>query len=293
MTGVAVDAMVRIPGGRYRQGSPGWVLDWLERDQRAFPSSWFADETPPVDVILAPYLIDRYPVTVRQFAGFVRATGYRTDAERAGYGLVYGDSYWTERNGASWCRPGGHGTGIDGYADHPVVHMSWNDANAFARWVGKRLPTESEWELAARGPTFRIWPWGDTWDHRYANCAEYYAGPLGSLEAWRRWWDGVYARRGPLPQTTSVGAFSPCSDSVFGCSDMAGNVYEWTATLSYLYDPNAPCDPTLHAIMGRHRVIRGGSWMNFRYQVRCSERMHGDPDGWSNFALGFRCARDA
>lgn len=94
-----------------------------------------------------------------------------------------------------------------------------------------------------------------------------------------------------MPQTTPVGAF-PGGDSVFGCSDMAGNVYEWTSSLSQMYDDEVECDPMLRMAMGRYRVIRGGSWMNFRYQVRCSERMHGDPSGWSNFALGFRCAKD-
>lgn len=292
MTGDA--EMCRIPGGRYLQGSPAWVLDWLagERGQ-AFPREWFADETPPTEVVVEPYLIDRYPVTVRQFAEFVHATGYRTDAERAGYGLVYGESYWAECEHASWRAPGGHGTTVAGYADHPVVHISWGDAHAYATWAGKRLPSEAEWEFAARGPSFRIWSWGDTWDCRYANTAERTAGSLSSLEAWRRWWDGILATQGPMPQTTAVGTFSRYSDSVFGCADMVGNVYEWTATESYLYDDRVPCDPSLRLVMGRHRVIRGGSWMNFRYQVRCSERMHGEPDGWSNFAMGFRCAKDA
>ena len=293
MTAATVAGMRLIPGGTYLQGSPGWVLDWLDRDAQAFPRDWFADETPPTETTLEPYLMDRYPVTVREFARFVDATGYRTDAERAGYGLVYGASYWAEREGAAWCRPGGYGTGVHGYADHPVVHISWADATAYADWAGKRLPTEAEWELAGRGPAFRIWPWGDTWHSDYANTAEYYAGPLGSLDAWRAWWDAVYARRGPMPQTTPVGRFSRYGDSVFGCADMAGNVYEWTSTVSYMYDDTVPCDPTLRVVMGRHRVVRGGSWMNFRYQVRCGERMHGDPGGWSNFALGFRCARDA
>ena len=96
-----------------------------------------------------------------------------------------------------------------------------------------------------------------------------------------------------MPQTTPVGAFAGRGDSAFGCGDMAGNVYEWTSTTSYLYHETELCDPTLRLVMGRYRVIRGGSWMNFRYQVRCCERLHGDPAGWSNFALGFRCAKDA
>jgi len=284
--------MLRIPGGTFLQGSPPWLLDWLDAQGQAFPREWFTDETPLIGVSVGPYWIDRCPVTVAEFAAFVRETGYPTDAERRGYGMVYGE-VWEELAEACWYRPAGPGSGIAGQDDHPVVHISWGDATAYAQWAGKRLPTESEWEFAARGAGFRIWPWGDTWHSGNANTAEFHAGVLGSLGTWRDWWRSVHERHGPRPQTTPVGAFSRRGDSAFGCADMAGNVYEWTSTLSYLYDETARCDPSLRLAVGRYRVIRGGSWMNFRYQVRCSERMHGDPDGWSNFALGFRCAKDA
>jgi sulfatase modifying factor 1 len=285
--------MVRVPGGPFLQGSPPWVLDWLDKQGQSFPREWFTDESPPINAALAPYWIDRHPVTVEDFRQFARDTGYTTDAERAGYGMVYGEQYWEERPGACWHRPAGPGSGIAGHDRHPVVHISWDDANAYAQWAGKRLPSETEWELAARGARFRIWPWGDNWHSGNANTAEFYAGPLGSLNEWRAWWRSVYARQGPMPQTTPVGAFAGRGDSAFGCGDMAGNVYEWTSTTSYLYHETELCDPTLRLVMGRYRVIRGGSWMNFRYQVRCCERLHGDPAGWSNFALGFRCAKDA
>jgi sulfatase modifying factor 1 len=284
--------MCLVPGGSFELGSPTWLLDWLDEQGQAFPRNWFTDETPPVPTTLRPYRIDRYPVTVAAFRRFVQHTGYRTDAERLGSSMVYTDRYWEERPGACWHRPAGPHSDLAGYDDHPVVHMSWNDANAYAAWAGKRLPTEAEWELAARGPQFRIWPWGNEWDRTRANTAELVNGQLDSLPEWRDWWNDVYARLGPMPQTTPVGRFST-GDSVFGCADMAGNVYEWTSTLSHLYDADADCDPTLRTAMGRNRVVRGGSWMNFRYQVRCSERMHGEPNGWANFALGFRCATDA
>ncbi|SBT46722.1 formylglycine-generating enzyme family protein [Micromonospora narathiwatensis] len=285
--------MRRIPGGMFRQGTAPWVLDWLDAADQPLPRLWFADETPQVTTVVAPFRIDRFPVTVGEYARFVRDTGYRTDAERRGFGLVYTEQGWAERAGVTWRAPGGPGTESRDFDDHPVVHVSWNDANEFAAWCGRRLPTEAEWEFAARGPDFRVWPWGDEWDVEAANTAELHAGPLTSLPAWQQWWRAECGRHGPVPRTSPVGSFSERGDSPFGCADMAGNVYEWTATVSRLYDDTVRCDPTVRMAMGRYRVIRGGSWMNFRYQVRCSERMHGDPQGWSSFAHGFRCAADA
>ncbi|GAA2553309.1 formylglycine-generating enzyme family protein [Winogradskya consettensis] len=287
-----MEPMVPIPGGPFDQGSPAWVLDWLDSQDQPLPRVWFGDEAPQVTRLVRPFRIDRCPVTNAQFAEFVAASGYRTDAEVRGVGMVYTDTGWQERDKVWWRAPGGPGTSITGYEQHPVVHMSFDDAGAYARWAGKRLPTESEWEYAARGPEFRIWPWGDTWDHRLANTAELHAGPLNSLEQWQQWWHSRYARNGPMPCTTPVGELPRRGRSSAGCADMAGNVYEWTSTLSQLYQEDAVCDPTVRQALGRYRVIRGGSWMNFRYQVRCSERMHGDPGGWSSFAHGFRCAKD-
>jgi len=290
--GDSMGEMVRIPGATYLLGTPEWLLDWLDDEDQPLPRQWFADETPQVEVTVAPFLLDRYPVTVSEFAVFVAATGYRTDAEQCGFGMVYGEQTWEERAGACWHTPGGPGTNTDGYADHPVVHMSWNDATAYAAWAGRRLATEAEWELAARGPEFRIWPWGDEWKVEAANTAEYYAGSLSSLGAWKQWWLSMHAQYGAMPRTTPVGAFSELGDSPYGVADLGGNVYEWTATVSELYDPATVCDPSVRMALGRYRVMRGGSWMNFRYQTRTTERIHGDPTGWSSFAVGFRCAKD-
>lgn len=282
--------MVVIGGGTFVQGSPSWVLRWLDECDQPLPAEWFGDETPQVTRSLAPYRLDRYPVTVAAFADFVRATGYLTDAESRGFGMIY-ERGWTEREGVSWRAPAGPGSGVAGREDHPVVNISWKDATAYAAWAGKRLPTEPEWEFAARGAGFRIWPWGDGWDAAMANTAEFHGGTMTTLAEWKAWWASVYDRHGPTPLTTPVGSFSPGGDSPLGCADMAGNVYEWTATVSELYAETARYDPSIQAAIGNYRVIRGGSWMSFRYQVRCCERMHGDPLGWSNFALGFRCAQ--
>lgn len=284
--------MIVVAGAEFVPGAALDQLDWLQTEGQAFPPEWFADETAAGAITVPTFRIDPYPVTVAQFRGFVRATGYLTDAERNGYGLVYTDRYWAELEQACWWAPAGPGGDVGGRDDHPVVHISWPDAAAYAAWAGKRLPTEAEWELAARGLTDRLWPWGDTWDRTRANTAEFHAGELTSLEQWKSWWRAVHARTGPVPQTTPVGSFTS-GVSPAGCHDMAGNVYEWTSSTASLYTGGQECDATIRSVMGRYRAIRGGSWMNFRYQVRCTERMYGDPDGWSNFALGFRCATDA
>jgi formylglycine-generating enzyme required for sulfatase activity len=282
--------MALIPGGEFELGSPAWVLDWLQTEGQPFPETWFLDEVPQSNVELAPFAIDIHPVTVDEYAAFVAATGYRTVAERQGWGVVYGAFYWEELIGASWRQPAGPQCGYAPPGDHPVVHIAVEDAEAYAAWAGKRLPTEAEWELAARGPEYRLWPWGNTWAREWANTTELRLGDrIRQASEWRAWWK-QRVHRGPIPLTTPVGRFSPSGDSPFGVADMAGNVYEWTASPSSFYGRSPACDDTLMSVMGRFRVIRGGSWMSLRYQARTSERLHGDPCGWSNFATGFRCA---
>jgi formylglycine-generating enzyme len=233
-------------------------------------------------------------VTVARYAAFAADTGYRTVAERRGWSLVYGPDYWEEAEGASWRRPAGARIDYEAPPDHPAVHIAAEDAEAYASWAGMRLPTEAEWELAARGSGYRLWPWGDVWSADRANTSELRLGDaIRSAGEWRAWWKQATRDTGPAPLTTPVGRFSPLGDSPFGVADLAGNVYEWTASPSRLYGPSPDCDASLLSIMGHFRVIRGGSWMSLRFQARTSERLHGDPGGWACFATGFRCARDA
>ena len=281
---------IRIPAARLLLGTPEPVLDWIASRQQ-YDRSWFEDESPQHEVAVDSFFIDRCPVTNAEFRAFAQATGYRSFAERRGFGLVYRD-YWCEVEGASWrapCGPGTHTAERDG---HPVVHMALEDADVYARWAGKRLPSEAEWERAARGVDFRIWPWGDTFRPEAANTAESSASePIEDLEGWRRWWKEFSANR-TLPGTTQVGSFGAKGASPYGVWDMAGNVLEWTGSRYSKYDPEREYDPVFETAAGRYVVVRGGSWMHLRYQVRCSERFAAATTGYSSFATGFRCARD-
>ena len=189
------------------------------------------------------FFIDKYEVTNAQYAEFVCATGHRVPAcVECGKA----DSTW------QGCRP------PPGYEDHPVVGVGWQDAQAYCAWIGKRLPTEDEWQQACQGRDEREYPWGAGIDRRKANYgAESCCGGDAG--------DGYL-------QTAPVGRF-PAGASPFGASDMAGNVWEWTASGQ-----------------GTSRVLRGGSWFDPPHDLRCASRSDGEPD-FRYSLIGFRCAR--
>jgi sulfatase modifying factor 1 len=308
--------MAWIPGGEFAMGS----------DQGD------ANERPVHRVRLSGFWIDQTEVTNAQFAAFVQATGYRTTAEspvdwealrkqlapgtprppeellRPG-ALVFtppsqpladlGDyrQWWRWQAGADWRHPSGPGSGIAGLEDHPVVQVSWNDAAAFASWAGKRLPTEAEWECAARGGLAgKRYCWGDD--------------GLTDLDGTRaNIWQGRFPDRNTCVDgfagTAPVGRFPP---NGFGLRDMAGNVWEWCADW-YRADaygiavqagagipsdpqgPDAPLDPV--DPLTPKRVIRGGSFLcHVRYceSYRTSAR-RGDACDTGSPHVGFRCAR--
>jgi sulfatase modifying factor 1 len=240
--------LVDVPGGAYVMGDAGGE----------------ADEAPRT-VSVAGFQLMRTEVTNARFAAFVAATGHRTDAERAGWGYVWSDR-WRRVAGANWRRPFGPASDIAGGEEHPVVQVSAADAQAFCAWAGLRLPSEEEWEYAARGTDGRRYPWGNAPPEENGRRANF--GTVACCAA--------DAADGYL-KTAPVGRF-PHGASPFGLLDMAGNVWEWTAS-AY---PGRPGEVAL----------RGGGWGNNPYCLRVSYR-HGNPPDIGLDMVGFRCAGGA
>jgi iron(II)-dependent oxidoreductase len=195
--------------------------------------------------MLPAFYIDREEVTNRQYKRFVDAT-QRVPPE-----------YW--RNGVY----------PDGKDDHPVTFVAWYDAHDYCAWVGRRLPTEEEWEKAARGTDGRLFPWGNEFDPEKANTPQSKIG-----------------------DTTPVGRF-PEGSSPYGLYDMGGNVWEWTESWAVAYPGNVR--PTAHYYTGGYKVLRGGSWVDCSF-YRCGisaftfNRSYFRPET-KNKGFGFRCAR--
>jgi sulfatase modifying factor 1 len=222
-------------------------------------------------------------VTRGQFQRFASATGYRTLAEREGWGFGFDRNGYSRQNGLSWSAPG-----FFQEDDHPVVQVSWHDAAAYCEWAGGRLPTEAEWEYAARGGVDgSLFIWG--------NAAEGIREPQGanvaddSVRPHFPWWAVFPDYRDGHGWTAPVGSFAA---NGFGLFDMAGNVWEWTAdwyARSAYASPSA-ADPR-GPESGQSRVVRGSSWGDEPIVLRISERSYFAPDQRSYFH-GFRCARN-
>ena len=280
--------MVHIPGGVFLMG--------------ADDDAGFADdgEGPVRQVEVSPFLMDETAVTNAQFGRFVRQTRYRTEAERFGWSFVFHSfvprkvartvtqavseaPWWWRVDGACWRRPEGPGSGIGRRMDHPVVHVSWNDAQAYCRWAGKRLPTEAEWEMAARGGlTGKRYAWGDdlTPDGRHM-C---------------NIWQGEFPERNTTEDgyagTAPAKSFDP---NGFGLYNVAGNVWEWQRDrFSPTFHRNGPRVDPVGPPSGGSRVIRGGSYLcheSYCNRYRVAARSANTPDS-STGNMGFRCVVD-
>jgi len=252
--------MVYVPAGEFLMGS-------ADSDKDAEN-----DEKPQHRIYLDAFWIDSTEVTNAMFARFVTATGYKTDAEKEGGGFIYTGSAWEYVNGADWRHPGGLATNITGLDNYPVVQVSWNDAQAYCQGASKALPTEAQWEKAARGTDGRLYPWGN----QTATCA--YAVMN----------DGSGNGCGQGAAAWAVKS-RPRGVSPYGALDMAGNVWEWVIDWydSQYYASSPSRNPTGPSSGATH-VLRGGSWYGTATSVRAASRHAGAPDRVVNF--GFRCA---
>lgn len=234
----------------------------------------FLDEYPQSLVTLDEFWIDRDEVTNEQFERFVAATRYVTTAEQTGSSSVWnpGAAQLDRVQGANWRSPLGPSGSGAGTKDHPVVHISWEDARSYCSWAGKRLPTEAEWEKAARGTYGREFPWGDEWDPNENPSRLSFIGlrPVAGLQP--------------------VGSFAR-GRSPYGANDMLGNVFEWVADwygADYYKVSSALNPPGPDA--GNHRILRGGSWGTNQFLLRVPWRRAVAPNDTSSL-YGFRCAR--
>ncbi|WP_246472767.1 formylglycine-generating enzyme family protein [Pelagibacterium limicola] len=284
-TGEAEQA-IRVSGGRSFVGT----------NAQEIPVDGEGPERP---VTLNDYLLEATTVTNARFAAFIEATGYVTEAERFGWSAVFhGDQdhleaatrigsqlpWWHKIDNVSWQQPEGPGSTIEDRMDHPVVQVSWNDANAFARWVGGRLPTEAEWEHAARGGAVRKrYPWGD-------------AEPDDESHIFCNIWQGRFpvlntARDGYV-RTAPAKSFEP---NALGFYSMSGNVWEWTQDAFRVRSvAKSARQRNAHALEHSEKVLKGGSFLchiSYCYRYRIAARMAMTPDS-AGSNTGFRVAYD-
>ena len=304
------EGMVWIPGGGFQMGAKGGQAD--------------ADEGPVHRVVIDGFWMDTHEVTNRKFARFVEETGYVTVAERRAYledfdlppgakpenlpetgyydpgslvfkppkekveNLRFFRQWWAVEKGVSWRRPYGTDRTIEGREDHPVVHVSYEDALAYCRWAGRRLPTEAQWEHAARGGLEKtVYPWGET------------LRPKGEwkMNCWQGDFPNENKKEDGWHRTAPVGTFAP---NGYGLYDMAGNVWEWCSDWyrhdyykrSPVRNPEGPDDSLDPAERGiAKRVTRGGSFLCSELYCtgyRVTRRMKTSPDTGLTHT-GFRC----
>lgn len=241
------------------------------------------DEKPVHSVTLDAFWIDQTEVTNAMFKKFIDATNYQTDAEKQGNGLVFdiAKKTWSDMQGANWQHPRGLGSNLNGLDNHPVVQISWNDATAYCQWAGGDLPTEAQWEKAARSIDGRIYPWGD----------QAVAGNL--LNSADRSLDVDWADKSiddGYQFTAPVGHY-PGGASPYRVLDMAGNVWEWVRDwYDEKYYASSPARNPENTTKSDARILRGGSWNNEDLNLRASNRLRSIPVNRDE-VFGFRCVR--
>jgi serine/threonine-protein kinase len=271
--------MVLVPEGSFEMGSGGF--GWIRLSGPRL--HLFPDERPGHKVLLDTFWIDRTEVTVGMFRAFVADSGYVSTAERDGWGKPWRDGpkddEWPKLPGTDWRHPGGPGSTTS--ADHPVVQVSWEDATAYCAWAGGSLPSEAQWEKAARGTDGRRFPWGNSFDGMKLNAC----GAECPVERWRD-----SGHDDGHPRTSPVGSF-PAGASPYGAQDMAGNVWEWVADwYSAGYDGDAPSRNPRGPSTGTLRAMRGGAWYDGEAEAwaTCTVRHQNPP--WDRYEdVGFRC----
>lgn len=276
--------MVQIPAGEFILGSED--VESSEED----------GETIRRHVYINSFYMDKYAVTNEQFATFIEATGYETDAENYGWSFVFhlfvsdeleqdilgspkDTPWWIGLKGASWKYPEGRNSSIDHRLTHPVVHVSWNDAIAYASWAGKRLPTEAEWEYAASsGVIDRTYPWGNELHEDGEHHCNIWQGEFPLTNSGE---DGFMG-------TAPVDSYEA---NAFGLYNMSGNVWEWSEE-SF---SNQPSDATNILLDPSIKLIKGGSYLCHRSycnRYRIAARTFNTIDS-STGHMGFRCVADA
>ncbi|MDN3428471.1 formylglycine-generating enzyme family protein [Microbacterium sp. APC 3898] len=291
MTGktVSKEDMAFIPGGQFLMGT---------EDTDGFPAD---GEGPIHKVSLKPFYMDKYAVSNQDFKEFVEDTAYVTEAERYGWSFVFHlflpeailkkisqkvqqTPWWIVVEGANWRSPEGPGTGIEYRLDHPVIQISWNDAKAYCKWANKRLPTEAEWEFAARGGIEqKKYVWGDELTPEGKHRCNIWQGDFPKSNTAEDGYSG----------TAPVSSYEP---NGYGLFNMSGNVWEWCSDWFVKnvnkrggrYNPTGPDK-------GLEKVMRGGSYLcheSYCNRYRVAARTSNTPDS-STGNIGFRCVTEA
>jgi sulfatase modifying factor 1 len=284
----SVSNSVLLPGSAFLMGT---------EDDVGFPED---GEGPIREVSVGPFQIDTTAVTNAQFSRFTKETGYKTEAELFGWSFVFHSfvpeetamqvertvaitPWWWPVDGAYWAKPEGPESSLSRRWDHPVVHISWNDATAYCEWSGKRLPTEAEWEYAARGGTEGArYPWGD----------ELTPGKEHLCNIWQGTFPDSNSEEDGYGGTSPVKSFPP---NRYGLYNVSGNVWEWCADwFSPDYHSTSAADNPTGPSSGETRSMRGGSYLcheSYCNRYRVAARSANTPDS-STGNLGFRCAQD-